>query len=133
MHQQPVILFDGVCNLCNNTVKFIIKRDKKAYFSFASLQSGKGQKLLEKYHLSHYDLSSFILLENGKAFSKSTGALQVVRKLDGLWPLLYCFILIPKFIRDKVYETVANNRYKWFGKKDECLVLTPQLKARIIN
>ncbi len=133
MLQHSVILFDGVCNLCNGAVQFIIKRDKNSHFSFASLQSIEGQKLLRKYQLPLDNFSSFILIWNDKIYTKSTGALKVVKKLNGLWPLLYGFILIPKFIRDKVYDWIAENRYKWFGKKNECMIPTPQLKARFLN
>jgi predicted DCC family thiol-disulfide oxidoreductase YuxK len=133
MHQQAIILFDGVCNLCNSVVKFVIKRDKNAYFNFASLQSNEGSKLLQEFHLPSKNLNSFILIENGKAYSKSTGALKVAKRLNTLWPLLYAFILIPKVVRDKIYDVVAVNRYKWFGKKEECILPTAQLKARFLN
>ena len=128
-----MILFDGVCNLCNGAVQFVIKRDKKKYFSFASLQSGEGQKLSGQYDLPLNDFNSFILIENGKAYTRSTGALRVIKKLKGLWPLLYGFMIIPKFIRNAVYDWIARNRYKWFGKKDECMIPTPELKARFLD
>lgn len=133
MNQHSIILFDGVCNLCNGAVQFIIKRDVKNYFSFASLQSAQGQKILSQYDLLVNDLNSFILIENGKPYIRSTGALKVVKKLNNLWPLLYGFIVIPKFIRDSIYKWIAKNRYKWFGKKIECMIPTPQLKARFLN
>ena len=133
MNQQSIILFDGVCNLCNSAVQFIIKRDKKDYFSFASLQSAQGQKILSQYNLPANDLNSFVLIENGKPYTRSTGALKVTKKLKGLWPLLYSFIIIPKFIRDTIYKWIAGNRYKWFGKKNECMIPAPQLKARFLN
>lgn len=130
---SAIILFDGVCNLCNGAVQFIIKRDKKGNFSFASLQSAEGQKLSKEYNLPVTDFNSFILIENNKVYTRSTGALRVTRKLRGLWPLIYGFIIIPKFIRDGVYNWIARNRYKWFGKKDECMIPTPELKARFLN
>ncbi|MBA2561860.1 MAG: thiol-disulfide oxidoreductase DCC family protein [Chitinophagaceae bacterium] len=133
MNQQSIILFDGVCNLCNSAVQFIIKRDKKNYFRFASLQSAHGQELLSNYNLPLNDLNSFVLIENEKAYTRSTGALRVSKKLNKLWPLLYSFIIIPKFIRDSVYKWIAGNRYKWFGKKSECMIPSPQLKARFLN
>jgi predicted DCC family thiol-disulfide oxidoreductase YuxK len=132
MDQQSIILFDGVCNLCNSAVQFIIKLDKKNYFSFASLQSLQGQKILSQFNLPVNDLNSFVLIENGKAYTRSTGALRVAKKLDGLWPLLYGFIIIPKIIRDGVYKWIAANRYKWFGKKKECM-LPPAIRARFLN
>ena len=117
MNQRSIILFDGVCNLCDSAVQFIIKRDKKNHFSFASLQSAKGQKILSKYNLPSNDINSFVLLENGKLYTRSTGALKVTKKLNGLWPLLYGFIIIPKFIRDSIYKWIAGNRYKCLAKK----------------
>jgi predicted DCC family thiol-disulfide oxidoreductase YuxK len=132
-NNQLIILFDGVCNLCSSSVQFVIKHDKKKQFRFASLQSGFGQKTLSENNLSTTDLSSFILLENGKLHTKSTGALRVVKRLGGAWPLLYGFIIVPPFIRNAVYNWVAKNRYKWFGKQESCWLPTPELKARFIN
>ena len=130
---QPIVLFDGVCNLCNSTVQFVIKHDKKNLFRFASLQSDTGQKLLAKYNLPTNELNSFILIENNKAYNRSTGALRVAKKLNGILPWLYGFIIIPKIFRDSIYDFVGRNRYKWFGKKDECMIPTPELKARFLN
>ena len=129
---QSVILFDGVCNLCNAVVQFIIKKDKKKLFRFASLQSPFGQQVLQQNNLSSSDLNSFILLQNDKLYTKSTGALRVAKQLSGLWPLLYSFILVPPFIRNGVYNWVARNRYKWFGKQESCWLPTPDLKSRFI-
>ncbi len=130
---QPIVLFDGVCNLCNGAVQFIIRHDKKNIFMFASLQSEVGRKILEQYNFPLDELNSFILIENNKAYTRSTGALRVAKKLNGLWPLLYGFIIIPKFIRDSIYNWVAENRYKWFGKKDACMIPTPELKTKFLN
>jgi predicted DCC family thiol-disulfide oxidoreductase YuxK len=130
---QPIVLFDGVCNLCNGAVQFIIRHDKKNIFMFASLQSEVGRKILEQYNFPLDELNSFILIENNKAYTRSTGALRVAKKINGLWPLLYGFIIIPKFIRDSIYNWVAGNRYKWFGKKDACMIPTPELKARFLS
>ena len=130
---QPIILFDGVCNLCNVAVQFIIRHDKKNTFMFTSLQSEVGQKLLAQYNFLPDELNSFILIENNKAYTRSTGALKVAKKLNGIFPMLYSFIIIPKILRDSIYDLVARNRYKWFGKKDECMIPTPQLKARFLN
>ncbi len=128
----PVVLFDGVCNLCNGFVQFIIKRDKQATFRFASLQSHFGQQVLQQNDLSTGDFDSFILLQNGKVYTKSTGALRVIKQLDGLWPVLYVFMLVPPFIRNGIYRWVARNRYKWFGKQESCWLPTPTLKSRFI-
>ena len=130
---KPIVLFDGVCNLCNSAVQFIIRHDKKNIFMFTSLQSDTGQKLLAQYDLPLNELNSFILIENNKAYTRSSGALRVIKKLKGLWPLLYGFIIVPKFIRDGVYNWVGRNRYKWFGKQDACMIPTPELKARFLN
>jgi predicted DCC family thiol-disulfide oxidoreductase YuxK len=130
---QPVVLFDGVCNLCNGAVQFIIKHDKKKQFRFASLQSDAGQQLLEQYNFPTDELNSFILIDNGTAYSRSTGALKVCKKLNGLWPMLYTFMVIPKIFRDSIYDWVGRNRYKWFGKKEECMIPTAELKARFLN
>ena len=130
---QPIVLFDGVCNLCDSAVQFIIRHDKKNTFLFASLQSETGQKLLAKFNLPLDELNSFILVDTDKAYTRSTGALMVLKRLKGLWPLLYGFIIVPKFIRDGVYNWVGRNRYKWYGKKDACMIPTPELKARFLN
>jgi predicted DCC family thiol-disulfide oxidoreductase YuxK len=130
--QNHVILFDGVCNLCNGVVQFIIKRDKKKLFHFASLQSDFGQQILQQYHLPPTDFNSFILLENSKLFTKSTGALRVARSLSSPWSLLYTLIVVPSFIRNWGYNLIARNRYKWFGKQNSCWVPTPELMARFI-
>ncbi|HEY6975650.1 MAG TPA: DCC1-like thiol-disulfide oxidoreductase family protein [Chitinophagaceae bacterium] len=136
LHERshPVILFDGVCNLCSGAVQFIIKHDPKHQFHFASLQSGFGQKIIKEFKISPGEaMNSFILFENEKIFTRSTGALRVAKKLNGLWPLLYAFIIIPPFLRNAVYNLIARNRYKWFGKKDACWVPTPELKALFID
>ncbi len=130
---ELIILFDGVCNLCNGMVQFVIKNDAKKRFQFASLQSISGQEILQKFQLSTDVFDSFILLENGRLFTKSTAALRVVKRLKGLWLLLYSFIIVPKFIRDAVYNLIAKNRYKWFGKQETCWVPTPTLKERFLN
>ena len=130
---RPIVLFDGVCNLCNGAVQFVIRRDRKKQFLFAALQSKTGSALMQQYGFTAGDLSSFILIEQDKAYNQSTGALRVAKKLSGLWPMLYGFIIFPKFIRDGVYGWIAHNRYKWFGKKDACMIPTPELKARFLD
>lgn len=130
---QPIVLFDGVCNLCNGAVQFIIRHDKKNIFMFASLQSEVGRKILEQYNFPLDELNSFILIENNKAYTRSTGALRIAKKLNGLWPLLYGFIIIPKLLRDGIYNWVGRNRYKWFGKKDACMIPTPELKTKFLS
>ena len=131
--QRPVVLFDGVCNLCSSVVKFIIKHDKENLFVFASLQSAFGQDILNRFQLAPTTFNSFILFEDNKIYTKSTGALRVARLLTGWWSLLYYLIIIPRLIRDAVYNYVATNRYKWFGKKEECWIPTPELSKKFID
>ena len=133
MDQQQIILFDGVCNLCNSAVQFVIRHDPKKLFVFAALQSDTGKGLLSKHSLPQSELKSFILIENDQVFTQSTAALRVAKKLNGILPALYIFMVIPSFIRNGVYNIIAQNRYKWFGKKDECMLPTPELKARFLN
>ena len=132
MTEFSIILFDGVCNLCNSSVNFIIDHDKKNDFRFASLQSEAGQDLLKKFHLNVKDFDSIILIENGKHYQRSSAVLKIVKKFPGLWKLLYLFIIVPKPLRDFVYDNIADNRYKWFGKKESCRVPTPELKEKFL-
>ena len=126
----PVILFDGVCNLCNHSVQFVIKHDTASRFRFSALQSTFGQQQLDKYNFDKNKLHSIVLISNGKVYDRSRAALEIARKLNGLWPLLYVFVIVPPFIRNFVYDWIARNRYRWFGKTDECMIPTPELKAR---
>ncbi len=130
--ESPVIFFDGFCNLCNAAVQFAIERDRKNVFRFSSLQSDYAQEKLVHFNIQPKQGESMVLLENGKVYERSTAALKVARKLGGLWPLLYGFIIIPRFIRDSVYNYVGKNRYKWFGKKESCWVPTPELKEKFL-
>ena len=132
MINKPVILFDGVCNLCSGSVQFILKRDKEKKFLFASLQSAYGQKLLQQFNLPADNFNSFILNQDGEIFIKSTGALKMFSQLKN-WGWVKIFWIIPKFLRDAVYNLIAKNRYKWFGKKEECWLPTPDLKARFLE
>jgi predicted DCC family thiol-disulfide oxidoreductase YuxK len=129
---KPIIFFDGVCNLCNSSVQFVIKKDKEARFRFASLQSQAGQEILQQYNLSQNDFSSFILFEGGKLYTRSTAALRVFSRLRG-WKWSRIFHWVPRFVRDGVYNVVARNRYKWFGKRDSCMLPTPELASRFLN
>ena len=133
MNHQPTILFDGVCNFCNSAVNFTIKRNTKANILFAPMQSEAGQKLLQQYNLPADDMQSFIFIETGKVYKQSTGALKVCRYLRGLWPLCYSFIIVPKFIRDGIYNWIAKNRYKWFGIKESCMIPAPEVKTRFLT
>lgn len=128
-----IILFDGVCNLCNSSVNFVIRNDKKRIFKFSPLQSNYGQQFLKKHSISTIDTDSIILIVNDKSFTKSTAALHIAKHLSGLYPLLFVFIIVPKFIRNWVYDYIAKNRYKWYGKKESCMIPTPELKERFID
>ncbi len=125
-----VILFDGYCNLCSRSVQFVLKHDRKAKFRFASLQSEYGKTMLQKHQLPTQSFGTFVLVEDDKIHFKSTAALRVVKSLSGMWPVLYIFIIVPRFIRDAVYGFVARNRYKWFGKRDSCWLPKPEWKER---
>lgn len=132
MSNGPVILFDGVCNFCNSAVNFTIKRDKHKTIKYAPLQGEVGKALTKQYGLPENDMRSFLLIENGRLYSRSTAALKVCRYLTGLWPLCYGLIIVPAFIRNAVYDLIAKNRYKWFGQKEECMVPTPDIRARFL-
>lgn len=127
---ESVILFDGVCNLCSGSVQFVIKRDPSAYFKFASLQSDYGQKQLQRFGLRPDVFHSIILVTGDRFLERSDAALEIARHLTGGWPLMYGFRIIPRFIRDGVYNLIGRNRYKLFGKKDACWIPTPELKSR---
>ena len=130
---KKIVLFDGVCNLCNTSVQFILKHDKKNEFLFGSLQGKSGQAYLKQFNLPADTFNSFMLIEGDRLYTRSSGALRILKYLNAAWPLFYVFNIVPKFIRDAVYNLVAKNRYKWFGKKDECWVPTPELKARFLD
>jgi predicted DCC family thiol-disulfide oxidoreductase YuxK len=129
---NPVVLFDGVCNLCNSSVQFIIKRDSKSRIKFASLQSEFGVKVLSDFDQPKGVLNSVLLLKENRLYQKSNAALEIAKLLDGLWPIFYVFKIVPAPIRDFIYDWIARNRYKWFGMKDECMIPTPDLKSRFI-
>lgn len=132
MQNNSIILFDGVCNFCNSSVNFIIKRDKKNYFLFSSLQSEYSQKFLTKNNFPTNNFNSIILIENNKLYQKSTAALKIAKHLKGLWKLSYVFIIIPPFIRDFFYDVLTKNRYKWFGKKEMCMIPDEKIKRKFL-
>ncbi|CAM2981760.1 DCC1-like thiol-disulfide oxidoreductase family protein [Paenibacillus sediminis] len=128
-----IVLIDGVCHLCQWITRFIILRDPRHKFRFASIQSEFGQRLLDEKGYSADPLASFILIENGTIYTHSTGALRIARSLSFPWPLACVFIIVPRFIRDRVYRYIARNRYRWFGKDEQCLVPTPDMKDRFLS
>ena len=131
--KHPVILFDGVCNLCSGSVQYVIKHDPHRLFRFASLQSDFARNILMRCDLPIKEFNSFVLLDDNKIYTRSTAALRVVRKLNGVVKFLYLFIIVPKFIRDPAYNIIANNRYRWFGKKQTCWLPSPQLKNLFLD
>ncbi|WP_443946306.1 thiol-disulfide oxidoreductase DCC family protein [Pedobacter sp. AW1-32] len=133
MPTHPVIFFDGVCNLCNASVQFVLTHEKRDYFRFSALQGDYVRKLLPQFDIEIGNSNSVVLLENGLLYTKSTAALRIARRLNGLWPLLYSLIIVPKFLRDWVYNIIAKNRYKWWGRQETCWVPTPELKTKFYS
>lgn len=128
---EQIILFDGDCNFCDKSVQFIIKRDFVGFYKFASLQSEIGQKLIQQYNIPT-NLDSFILVTDQKWYAKSSAALHVCKNLNGLWKIFYTLLIIPRPIRDLFYHIIAKNRYKWFGKKDHCILPSPEIRKRFL-
>ena len=131
--EKPLVLFDGVCNLCNASVQFIIEHDPEGNLLFCSLQSERGQGILQYLGMKTDDFDTFIFIENGQAYTRSTGVLREIRYFKGAWRFLSILRFIPSPIRDFFYNIVAGNRYRWFGKKNECWLPTPELKARFLT
>ncbi len=132
-HKPILILFDGVCNLCNGLVQFIIRRDPKGKFKFASLQSDVGRSLLKQFNIDPDLLHSIVVVDNDMAFQRSDAALRIAKYLGGGWKILMAFNILPKFFRDAIYNVIAKNRYRIFGKKDSCMIPTPELKERFVD
>lgn len=133
MAEKSLILFDGVCNVCNGFVTFILPRDRRNQFQFGSLQSRTAAEVLPNFPLAPRDVSTVILIEEGKMFTRSTAVLRIARKLGGLWSLAYPFIVIPTFIRDGLYELVARHRYRIFGKREACMIPKPEWKEKFVD
>ncbi|QPJ62413.1 MAG: thiol-disulfide oxidoreductase DCC family protein [Candidatus Nitronauta litoralis] len=131
--EGSIILFDGVCNLCNGTVNFIVDRDPDLQFRMASLQSEAGQHFLDQYNLPKDDFETIVLIEDGQVFTHSTSILRITKKLSGLWPVFSIFLLVPKPIRDWCYRWVSTNRYRWFGKEETCRIPTPEMAHRFLD
>ena len=128
-----VILFDGVCNLCNNSVKLIIKNDKSNIFKFAPLQGKYGIKIQNRYNINTTEINSIILIDGKKTYAKSSAALRIAKDLRAPFFMLYVFIIIPVFIRNFVYDFIAKNRYKWFGKMESCMIPSNELKNKFFD
>ncbi|WP_223034511.1 thiol-disulfide oxidoreductase DCC family protein [Hanstruepera marina] len=132
--EKSLILFDGVCNLCNSSVQYVIKHDKKDHFLFAPLQSEIGQNIINHYNLDTSKVDSILVYSEEKGISyKSTAALKIASKLGFPINTLSIFFIVPLFIRNWVYDFIAKNRYKWFGKQNECMIPTPELKSKFLN
>lgn len=130
---EAVVLFDGVCNLCNSSINFVIDRDPRGRLAFASLQSPAGQALLAEHGLPTSDFDTMVLIESGRTYLRSSAALRVLGKLRMPWRLLYPLLLIPPFVRNPVYNFIARRRYRWFGRLDACRVPTPELRRRFLD
>jgi predicted DCC family thiol-disulfide oxidoreductase YuxK len=132
LQHDNVILFDGVCNLCNGFVQFIIKRDTKKKFRFASLQSDAAKDLIEKHHLDSFQLKTVIFIQCNIVYTQSSAVLHIAKALGGFWKLLYVGIIVPKSIRDYLYKFVSKKRYEWFGKSATCMMPTAELQERFL-
>ena len=128
-----VILFDGVCNLCNGFVQFLIKQDSKGSFKFASLQSQSAQDLLLTENMSADRFDSVVYISGSEVWQKSAAVLRILNDVGGLWKMFYVLIIIPRIISDAVYDFVATNRYRMFGKRQECMVPTDELRSRFLE
>lgn len=133
MNNRMIVLFDGVCNFCNYWVNFLLKRDKKNIFLFAALQSESGQKLLRKFNLSTTDFDTFILIDGKIYQTKSDAVISIAKNLSGFPKLVVIGKFLPKFIRDYMYDLIAKNRYKIFGKRDSCRIPTSEEKEKFLN
>ena len=131
--KNPIILFDGECKFCHASVQFVIKRDPQKRFLFCPLQSPKGQQLALNHGLKDIGLTSMILLAGNNCYQKSTAALRIARKLKAPWPVLYVFIVVPRFLRDAVYDFIGNHRYQWFGKFEQCMIPDDQTRQRFLE
>ena len=133
MAERSIVLFDGVCNLCNGFVNFLIDRDQHDRFRFGSLQSENVKGLLLTFHYTTQEISTVVLIQDNALYTQSTAVLRICRLLPGAWPLLYGFIIIPRPLRDFIYNLVAKNRYRIFGRKDTCRIPTPALQSKFVG
>ena len=129
MYRESILLFDGHCSLCNAAVDFVLKRDAKKKLLFASIQGSEGQRVLKMYQLPPSYLETLVLVEQGQVYLGSTAALRVARLLGGCWPLFYSLIIIPKGLRDRIYQWIGTHRYKWFGRRASCRIPTASEKS----
>jgi predicted DCC family thiol-disulfide oxidoreductase YuxK len=130
---KRVVIFDGYCNFCSRSVLFIIRRDKKKYFSFAASQTQEGQHIIGQYGLGDMVQHSIVLIEQGDVYRKSTAALRIARQLGYGWRLIYVFMMIPRGFRDYIYDLIARSRYRLFGMSDRCFVPEPEIRERFLH
>lgn len=130
---RALLLFDGVCTLCNGVVNFVLDADSEGYYRLGALQSEAARPYLQVHGLDPKELNTVVLIENGRLYTRSTAALRVLRHLDAPWPLLYGLIAVPRALRDWVYDWIAENRYAWFGRREECRVPTSEEQARFLK
>ena len=133
MDLNNLIIFDGVCNLCNASVQFIINRDKKRVFKFLPLQSEKATKIFKQFNIDFENLDTIILIKNKNVFIRSDAVLEIAYTFEYPWKIVYFFIFTPKFIRDWIYKIIASNRYNWFGKRENCMIPTEDMKSRFLD
>ena len=129
---QPIVLFDGYCNFCNDSVNFVIRRDPRALFKFAPLDSAAGRQLISRYNNSGPLPDSVVLVEDGKLYTRTTASLRIAKRLRFPWPILYGLIVIPRPVRNWLYDQFARRRYRWFGKRESCVVPTPDVRSRFV-
>ena len=131
--RETVVLFDGICNLCARSVRFILEHEREPTIRFASVQSIAGARLMRQSGLDPTDPSTFVLIVEGTAYTRSDAAIRIARRLRGAWQLLAVFWIIPRPLRDWAYDLIARNRYRWFGRCETCLMPTPQIKERFLE
>jgi predicted DCC family thiol-disulfide oxidoreductase YuxK len=131
--EPAIVLFDGVCNFCNSSVNFLLRRDRTGVFRFAALQSEVGRRLLAENGFQGHDLASMVLIDGGTVATKSTAALEAARRLPGLWPMAGLLLLVPRRLRDWAYDAFAARRYRWFGKREVCMVPTAEMRSRFLG
>lgn len=129
---RRIVLFDGVCNFCDSSVNFLISRDRADKFRFAALQSPAGQALKERFKIGD-DIDSVILIEDNEAYTHSEAAIRMAKALGGIWSVFGIFGIVPAALRDPFYKMFARHRYKLFGKKDACMMPTPEIRAKFIE
>ncbi|MBM3440008.1 MAG: thiol-disulfide oxidoreductase DCC family protein [Bacteroidetes bacterium] len=133
MRKDYLILFDGVCNFCNYWVRFALKRDQKQKLSFGTLQGNTTQSVLPLHGINEKEIASVVFIENGKLWQNSSAVLRICRHLSGAWKLFYALMIIPAPIRDFIYKMIAKNRYRWFGKRESCMVPDASMKDRFVD